>query len=144
MYYIPLVLEVIFCNILSQMHALFHLCCTRNLSLGSHNFPLEFTQPVALKMTENWTLQANSDRPNWKHLLLQCTPMVQRFTCGYEGNVCRLCFTKKHCVCHSPQKRVFCTFSTYRSDQECTEFAFQQIHYLKVWPFVCFTSVLFY
>lgn len=64
MYDIPLVLEAIFCNILSQTHAVFNLCCTCHPSLGSYNFPLEFTQPLALKMTEIWTQQANSDRPN--------------------------------------------------------------------------------
>lgn len=42
------------------------------------------------------------------------------------------------------QERVFCTFGSHRSDQECTEFAFLQIYYLKVWPFVCVTSVPFF
>jgi len=64
MYDIPLVLEVIFCNILILMHSVFHLCRTCHLSLGSHHFPQEFTQLIALKMTEDWTQQANSDRPN--------------------------------------------------------------------------------
>lgn len=89
------------------MCAVLHLCRTCHLSLESHYFLLEFTQPFALKVTENWTWQANSDRPNQNRLHLRGTPMTQRFTCGYEGNVCGLCFTKKGCVWHSPQELSF-------------------------------------